>query len=566
MSLHQQHSHLITTATLAASAVAALGVISLTALQSDACSRLVLSPGQLQSKRCQEYQYKWSQALEKTELQLQYCWAGGVHKFDADMEQLVTEIWTLEDEINEFIQDVLLPCAKEICVGRIGVMHAGQKEYYIWLYHTSCHVSRIYQVPLGLFGRLLAAQQERHVTRTTFCFVSDASSGAAVDCLVDLVDAAAKACSVVTVRDPVWMVVLARLVEQRVLLAGSETLQTLVFSLCRLEALKVQEQEDTVLITVPQAIVPVMLPILQQVFPDDRHVFSYTGCIPAVQTALAQVAKAPRAVVPDHMRQAVRFTNPVAICTPLSQTSSSSALSKSTNVMEPFTRALQALPVRMAQVTETWMAAVDAFFQLKEDEKDNGYLPYVFRLDYIVNNNTGKLPEATSDCYWSAMSLLQFVTGSKSRQVSSQTTDAVLSWLRDVTVAPAAQAAGLSAAATPAISASHKKSIENCVFQHKLILIANKTLKDTVQPAQHWTLKAAAKRGCSCCAPEEEDDNDNDENDQTDGNDEGGILNMMASPATTTTRTSNVSSSGRSSNNKYVDGKTTFAFDPSKFK
>jgi hypothetical protein len=87
--------------------------------------------------------------------------------------------------------------------------------------------------------------------------------------------------------------------------------------LARLEALKAEKSQDTVIITVPQAIVPVMLPVLQQVFPDDRHVFGYTGCIPAVQTALYRRATAPRAVVPDHMSEAVRFTNPVAITTPM---------------------------------------------------------------------------------------------------------------------------------------------------------------------------------------------------------------------------------------------------------
>jgi hypothetical protein len=154
--------------------------------------------------------------------------------------------------------------------------------------------------------------------------------------------------------------------------------------------------------------------------------------------------------------------------------------------------------------------------------------------------------DATSDCYWSAMSLLQFVTGSRSREVTPETTDAVLSWLRDVRHTNANKAA--EAESVP-VSARHQNSIENCVFQHKLILIANKTLKDTVQPRKHWTLKAFAKTGCSCCAPEDEDD------EEEVG---GGVRTVNGSTG--------IFSIPPSNNINYVDGKSAFAFDPSKFK
>jgi hypothetical protein len=559
-----QHQQLITTATIAASAVAAVGVVSLTALQSDVCSRLVLTPQQLQAKRGRSYQYTWQQAMTKQDLQLQYCWAGGVQHYDNETEQIMTDIFLTEAEIIEFIDQTLIPSVTEMVVGRIGLMEASpnNKEYYIWFYHMNQSTSRIYQLPLGMLGRLLAARLERSVTRTTFCFVADASSGAAIETLVDLVHAGAKSSSVRTVREPVWMVVLARLVEQRVL--ATETLDRCVFALARLEALKVVPGQNTVLMTVPQAVVPVMLPVLQQVFPDDRHVFGYTGCIPAVATALEQRAVTPRAAIPDHMSEAVRFTNPVATTTPMNAT----ALTKSTNVMEPFAKALQALPVHMADVTETWMAAVDAFFTLKENEKKNGYLPYIFRHDYIAKKaditTTTATPEkmvvsANSDCYWSAMSLLQFVTGSRSREVTSETTDAVLSWLRDIRNPKNTKTA-------IAVSPRHQKSIENCVFQHKLILIAHKTLKDTVQPAQHWTLKDTTKRGCSCCAPEDEDEDEDNpsgggasDRAAMNGTAGAGILGNSSMPLAS-------GSGSNGSNINYVDGKSTFAFDPSKFK
>ena len=107
--------------------------------------------------------------------------------------------------------------------------------------------------------------------------------------------------------------------------------------------------------------------------------------------------------------------------------------------------------------------------------------------------------------------------------------DAACSWLRDTPMK---------------LSLQHiyKKQIENAVFQHKLILIANKTLQDTVLPAEHWTLKQAAKRGCSCCMLDEDDD----------AQAEGSSVPEIMSSSSTNRR-------------GYVDGKAGFAFDPGQF-
>jgi hypothetical protein len=117
--------------------------------------------------------------------------------------------------------------------------------------------------------------------------------------------------------------------------------------------------------------------------------------------------------------------------------------------------------------------------------------------------------------------------------------DAACSWLQD------------HASVNPLQMQQHayKEQIENAVFQHKLILIGNKILQDTVAPAEHWTLKQAAKRGCSCCLLDDDED-DEDENGKPVTN------NGAALPGIT-----NVSGKGLG----YVDGKVGFAFDPSKF-
>jgi hypothetical protein len=541
MSLQHQHSQLITTLSLASAGIAAAGVVSLTALQSDTVSRWILQPARLQAKRGQEYRYKWQQALGKQSLQLQYWWSGGVHTYNAETESLFTEWLTDEAEVTVFVRDVLSK-DKTLRIGRIDTANESSKEYYMWFYSTESE--KIYKLPLVKLGLQLALAQERHIARTTFCFVADASAGTAAETLTDLVEAVSKDAAVLTIREPAWMIVLAKLMQQQVI--SIDKLSACLAAFLRLEtANRVTPTQDTVVVTLPQAVVPVLLPVLQTLFPDDRHVFGYTGCVSAVQTALRLRQSARRAFVPNSLEQAVRFTDPVTVTTPLDRT-----LLKSPNVMKPFATALQSLPVSMADATETWMAAVDAFFALKEEEPTNGYLPYVFRLDYILNDSkdSGATVEQGSRRYWAALGLLQFVTGSRSRQVSEQTTDAVVSWLRDL---PPAEAIALKAAQVEAI--------ENCVFQHKLILIAHKTLKDTVQPAQHWTLKAAAKRGCACCLPEKDDDDDDMQG--------GSTLNMTLPGAFATARTSNVSStpSSQSSQPKYADGKMGFAFDPTKF-
>jgi hypothetical protein len=71
---------------------------------------------------------------------------------------------------------------------------------------------------------------------------------------------------------------------------------------------------------------------------------------------------------------------------------------------------------------------------------------------------------------------------------------------------------------------------------------------DTVQPMKEWTLLAAKKvSGCSCCLPSGEDEDD----DEVEGNDSS----LLKSPST-------IPASSRSN---YVDGKTGFAFDPTRF-
>ncbi len=127
------------------------------------------------------------------------------------------------------------------------------------------------------------------------------------------------------------------------------------------------------------------------------------------------------------------------------------------------------------------------------------------------------------------------------------------------------------------ISETEITAIENCVFQHKAILIGKKTLKDTVLPKQHWTLKQASRGGCSCCDPDPFDEEMMEQNQAENGLTSSRLSVAgvdVTSPFTSTavesiqifaTATIRDPATSKASSRGYVDGKRSFAFDPTKF-
>ena len=297
------------------------------------------------------------------------------------------------------------------------------------------------------------------------------------------------------------------------------------------------------LFTIPgQAVTPVLLPMLQAAFPEDRHVFAYQSCIESTERALALRNQYKRATVPASLEEAVSYSGPVAASDPTRATTPlRSGLTKSTYGLA---EALKALRLYHADTVEAWMASVDTFFKLKDEEATNGYLPYTLKLALLIGDPNGSLEE-DSDRHNSLKSLLEFITGCRSRPLPEGVLDAAKEWLRDF-----AKSYNDEAKTHPKLTESERKAVENCAFKHKSILIQDKTLKDTVLPSKHWTLKQAAKRGCACCAPEEDEDEDE----------------MLTQKNNATTfGTSRDGGDEVTSNGNYVDGKTSFAFDPTKF-
>lgn len=128
---------------------------------------------------------------------------------------------------------------------------------------------------------------------------------------------------------------------------------------------------------------------------------------------------------------------------------------------------------------------------------------------------------------------MQFITGARSRALGDETLKCATNAIK------LAQLDDMCISRDTSLGKRHKEMIEACVFCHKSILIGDKTLLDTVQPKKEWSLKAAKKlQSCACCAIPDDDDNP--------GPDER--INVS-----------------KSEPQRYVDGKVTFAFDPTKF-
>jgi hypothetical protein len=207
-------------------------------------------------------------------------------------------------------------------------------------------------------------------------------------------------------------------------------------------------------------------------------------------------------------------------------------------------------------VVESWMTSVHAFLALKEKDNTNGYLPYVFKLSQISGGKQPHSFDSDSDSYWSLCSLLQYITGCRSRPLPEGTIDAAAEWLKDYNHHMEKEEQKFRN-----VSETQRMNMENCVFQHKSILIGNKTLQDTVLPRQHWTLKQAAKNGgCACCGPDPFDEEEEEENDRSGMVENNNGMDMMFVPGASTNGSSSSKPGGG-----YVDGKMGFAFDPSKF-
>ena len=239
--------------------------------------------------------------------------------------------------------------------------------------------------------------------------------------------------------------------------------------------------------------------------------------------------------------------------------------------------ALADLPADQAGIIEAWMASIDAYLKLKEEERTNNYTPFVCRMGFIMgrtglgNLASNKVEELNE---LALINLLQYVTGSRSRPLKDETVVAAKKALEEIKSKCVDDSEPFKQ-----FSHDEKKLLEACCFLHHGILIGDKTLMDTVQPQKEWSLKAARKlQSCACCDPEEEEEEDEDDintNKSAAGDSETGKVDMTMPGAFAMglNKRPNASASGgedapaaKKKQTGYVDGsRGAGAFDLSKF-
>ena len=136
----------------------------------------------------------------------------------------------------------------------------------------------------------------------------------------------------------------------------------------------------------------------------------------------------------------------------------------------------------MAGAVEAWISSVDTLIQLKDNERSNGYTPFVCRMDFMFNT----LNENDEKRSLALTNILQYITGS--RALNEGVVDAAQSVMMDVI-----EESQNNLNIYPNVSHEDRIAIESCVFAHKMILIGDKSLPDTVIPKKEWSLKSAKK-------------------------------------------------------------------------
>jgi hypothetical protein len=371
-------------------------------------------------------------------------------------------------------------------------------------------------VPLLPFCR--AVLESPHVDTHTLCFLYDATGGQD-DMVVNLLQADP---SVVTIRPgcrpALWMQQCATDLHL------SKDHQDLVLqSLVRVDAalilLQAKAATTTTPVVKPKSIVvpistefvPLLMAPLSAVFPNDKHIFLYTGCIQAV----AAMQQQHRPIWPLQPLVSIHIRKPTE-----------------------FHAALAKLPNSLSAAVEAWMAAVDTFILRQDDSQDRFFRPYVCRLDYLFmsagqmdHNGAGTEPNNN----WAVRSLFRYCCGATAT-IDPHLVQAAIKTLQSTT----------PTALLPSVVASYGPDIDAAVFCHERIVLSHRILPNTVPPAEHGTLVATGVApDCACCIGSTEDDEAADNKGQT-ATEQEGAMSLGA-------------------RSEFADGRMGFAFDPSRF-
>lgn len=473
-----------------AASVAIVGLSTISLAQLDSFSRSILSPVSLQQKRSKSYQYQWEKDAEKCLMQTLRLNNKGEAIFLND-----------EQEIRAFLKNCLLDKTLQIVAIGIDKKLKDYEGALVWIF--SSLKENLVKIPLRKIAPLLQEAMDSIVFTSTLCIVADASGGLGSTVISEVMKASNSRVPILS--EPVWMAQFAVLMEQKPYLLPLDIYKQCLMGLLRLQTYKYQK-ESTVVVTLPgQATVSTLEPVLFELFPHERHVFIYDSCCKTVSRVLARQHKSKGG-------ESIRHTTPL--------------YSSLTRQVPKMLKELQALPQGVASITETWMTSINTYLQLKDGDKERRklkepeYIPFCCRLDNLRNYDLA------------LENLLQSILGARSRALPQEMVQEATSALQKV----------LGENDVPTMM-NYEKKIQEVVFCHKLILLENKTLLDTVVPSKEWSLKSTRRiMGCACCDPEE----DEEEEEENLGSSKETLVSNLTRP-------------------KFVDGKTAFAFDPTQF-
>jgi hypothetical protein len=375
-------------------------------------------------------------------------------------------------------------------------------------------------VPLLPFCR--AVLDSPHVDTHTLCFLYNATGGQD-DIVMNLLQADP---SVVTMRQgcrpSLWMQQCATDLHL------SKDHQDLVLqSLVRVEValLLLQAKATTtttaavkpksIVVPISTEFVPLLMAHLSAVFPNDKHIFLYTGCIQAVAAQQQQQHRAIwplQPLVSIHVRKTTEFH-----------------------------AALAKLPSSLSAAVEAWMAAVDALIlRQDDDQQDRFFRPYVCRLDHLFMSagqmdHDGAGTEPNNN--WAVRSLLRYCCGATAT-IDPHIVQAAIKTLQSTT----------PTALLPSVVSRYGPDIDAAVFCHERIVLSHRILPNTVPPVEHGTLaprSTGVAPDCACCIGSTEDDEAADDKGQT-ATEQEGAMSLGA-------------------RSEFADGRMGYAFDPSRF-
>lgn len=474
---------------MAAATFAAVGLSTIPFLQSDYFSRSFLSSKSLQQRRLESYEHQWGKQCKESLTKVLGLW-----------KALELKLLTEDEEILKLVNE----CMKE---GKYQVLAIGVDvtsetlDVCAWILFSE----KLYQIPVQQMAPILSKAMESVVFTNTLCFVADSSGGLGVTIVKEVL----KTCqtSMPIISEPTWISQLSIFMEQKPRLLSTSLYKQCLMGLIRLQTYQYRK-DPTIILTLPgQATVATLEPVLFDLFPHERHVFIYDGCVNTVSRVM---------VMPQQEIEpsGTPFSRKIGYSTPLF-----SSLSKQVPKLPEI---MQTLPLVAAAATECWMTAVSTYLQIKDGDterrklKQPEYLPFCCKIDNLRANDLA------------IQNLVQFIIGARSRALSVEMVQQATSTLR-TTLEKHDNAPKMY----------FEKEIQEAVFCHKLILLENKTLVDTVYPRKDWSLKSTRKvLGCACCDPEEEEEDEEEDS-----------LKELPNPKRP----------------KFVDGKTTFAFDPTQF-